>query len=219
VRRRVPAAVVLAALLLTTAAPSAVAECMDWPIGTTERLDVAYAFSAMVMEASRDVDPPKPDNADFDWHVELAIDRSYRGDVPERLVYNGWDVGCHELRGDGLRTGDRIFVATERLDISHLPGDPFDGDVVVWKRTGDGWALHADALRYRSDEEFYPKAARTATTTAEILRLVSAASVPDTSTLSAPAERGVGAVIPALALAVMAGFVLALHRASRVRPT
>lgn len=216
--RRLSAAVALAALLLTTATPIALAECMGWPIRATERLDVGYAFTATVAEASADVDPPKPDNADFDWHVELAVERTYRGHVPDRLVFNGWDVGCHFLRGDRLRTGDRIFVATERLDLNWLPTDPLSGDVVVWKRTGDGWVLYADALDYGSDEVFYPKAARSATTIAEMLQLVSASSVPDTSTLPADQRRGANTPIPALALAFMAGLLVALKRVSRPRP-
>ena len=213
-RRRLSSSVALAALLLTMVTSTARAECMTWPVRVTERLDVGYAFTATVTEASRDVDPPKPDNADFDWHVELAVERAYLGRVPDRLVFNGWDVGCHFLRGDGLRTGDRIFVANERLDLTWLPTDPFFGDVVVWKGTDDGWDFYADALDYGSDEAYYPKAARTATTTAEILRLVSAASVPDTSMLIAPEERG-NAVIPALALVFMAGFGLALRYVAR----
>ena len=107
-------------------------------------------------------------------------------------------------------------MATERLDVNWLPTDPFSGDLVAWKRTGDGWVLYADALDYGDDKKFYPKAARTATTTAEILRLVSAGSAPDTSTLSRPEERGELALTPALALAFIAGLVLGLKRVSRV---
>jgi hypothetical protein len=216
-RRLLFAAVAFASLLYAIVVPTAFAECMNWPIRATERLDAGHAFIATVTEASRDVDPPKPDNSDFDWHVELTVERTYRGDVPDRIVYNGWDVGCHELRGDGLRTGDRIFVAAEGLHMEYLPVDPFEGHVIVWRQTGDGWALDEDALSYGSDAEFYPEAARSATTTADILRLISDPPAPDTSISSAPKGPDDDPPVPALALVFLAGIVVALAHLSRAR--
>lgn len=207
-KRRSLVALAVACLLLATLVPIASAECTGWPIRATERLDVGYAFAATVTEVSGDVDPT-PDMSDFDWHVELAIDRTYLGKVPDSIVYNGWDVGCHDLRGDHLQIGDRILVATEHLNLDYLPGDPFEGDLIAWRAADDGWLFYADALLYASDPAFYPKAARTATTTADVLRLLTAAGMPDTSTLSPPDDphQDHGATI---ALLFLVGFILSM---------
>lgn len=212
--RRVIAAAALAVLLLPTTATVALAECTDWPIGATERLHIRYAFTATVAASWRD--PERSDDGpEFDWRTELDVERTYRGRVPGRIVANGWYFGCHSLRGDRLQTGDRIFVASTAFR-PHADGlDPFtviDGQVIVWKRSGNIWRFFEDGLDYGSDKEFYPRAARTATTTADILALISGRSAPDTSTMSAPGRGDVRAVIPVLALAFIAGFFLGLKR-------
>lgn len=214
-KRRSLVALALACLTLATVVPTTSGECSGWPIRAAERLDVGYAFAATVTEVSDDVDPT-PDMANFDWHVELAIDRTYLGQVPDSIAWNGWDNGCHELRGGLLQTGDKILVATEDLNLAYLPGDPFDGDVIVWRSAGASWLFYADAMLYASDEAFYPHAARTATTTADVLRLITTAGMPGTSTLARPDDWHQGP-LPAIALIFLAGFVLAVARLSRPR--
>jgi hypothetical protein len=67
-----------------------------------------------------------------------------------------------------------------------LPGaDPFaaiGAQLVAWKRVDGRWHFYEDALDYGSDRHFYPPAARRATTTEEILGLMSVGFLPDTST-------------------------------------
>jgi hypothetical protein len=182
---RLLAAFFLAIVVLPATAQVALAECMSYPIRATDQLDVGYAFTATVTESSADVDPPKPENAPFAWHVELDIERVYRGRLADRLVFNGWQAGCHRLRGNALRTGDRIFVVSNVFRPDPARVDPFwtmDAEVVVWKASNNGWTFYGDVLEYGSDLEFYPPEARSATTTGDILALVADAPIPDTST-------------------------------------
>jgi hypothetical protein len=212
------AAAGLAVLLLSAGTPVALAECMSWPIKATEQPRFGYAFSATVLEASEDVDQPTTYDADYTWHVELAIDRTYRGQMPKRLAFNGWDVGCHSLRGDHLRTGDRIFVATSAFKPNAHLMDPFsvmNGDLIAWKRVAGRWAFYEEALDYGSDKDFYPRAARNATTTADILRIISAAGLPDTSTAMTSSVDGERHDAPVLALVFAAGFLIALEKFRR----
>jgi hypothetical protein len=212
----------LAALVVGLAAsmafaPAAVAECMDWPPRANERLDVAYAFMATVVEASNTIDPDNPDSADFNWHVELRVDRLYRGRLPKRISYSGWAVGCHELRGDRLSTGDRVFIVSNVFrDEPRPPGaDPFagiDAGVIAWKRVEGRWRFYEEALDSGSDGQFYSAAARRATTTAEILRLVSVAFLPDTASELIPQRDSTPWRTPVLALAFLLGLVVVRRR-------
>jgi hypothetical protein len=188
-QHRILVALVATGVLFAVSVPTASAECFGGPGGplrATERPEVGTAFEATVTDASRNVDPGVPEMSAFDWHVELKIDRTYVGHVPDTIVYDGWDAGCHVLRGDGLRTGDRIFVAVENLALEWLPRDPFDGDVIVWKATSGAWTFDQAALLWAFDPAYYPKSARNATTTAAILRLISNSRIPDTATLPPP---------------------------------
>lgn len=185
--RRILLAVLIALCVPSVFAPGAHAECMDSPPMANEAIDAAYALDATVIEASNTIGPASPDSAEFDWHVELRVDRRYLGRIPDRLSYNGWAVGCHELLGDRLHTGDRLFIVSNvyRERPSPPGADPFawiDAKVLAWKRVDGRWSFYENALDYGSDPEFYPRAAREATTTAEILRLVDLGFLPQTST-------------------------------------
>lgn len=216
-QRRILAALAAVGLVLTVAVPSASAECFGGPggpIGANERLDVGAAFAATVTEASRDVDPAVPGMSAFNWHVELKINRTYIGHVPASIVYDGWDAGCHVLRGDELHTGDRIIVAVEHLSLGDLPRDPFDGDVIVWKATFGAWTFDEAALLWAFDPAYYPKAARNATTTEEILRVISNGRMPDTATLPPPDAPRQDRT-PTIALLIVAILMLSMARRSR----
>lgn len=219
--RRVIAAMGLTTLLLGAATPAALAECMSWPIRSNERLEVAYAFTARVAEASRDVDPAWDTNHPFEWHVELAVERTYRGRVPDRLAFNGWDNGCHTLYWNQLRTGDRIFIVSNVFKPHVGRVEPFwvmNPQLIVWKRVADRWAFFSDGLDFGSDKNFYPRAARSATTTADILRLVRSAPLPDTATVASRAAPRDQDDVPVLAIAFMLGFVLVIRKPARMRP-
>jgi hypothetical protein len=213
-RPRLLAALGLAVATLGFCASTASAECFPFPESATAQLDVGYAFIATVTESSRDVDPPEtnpPDGpyAPFDWHIEFAVDRTYLGKVPTKIVYNGWDVGCHELRADHLTTGDKVFILAEAFHPEFRPRDPFDGDVVVWKATASGWRFDPDVLMYGSNTKVYTKAVRDASTSAEILRIVAAHSLAQTDTI-APQTVGPTAIDLAPVLVFVGSFVLAL---------
>jgi hypothetical protein len=185
--RRTVLALAIALAIPTVFAPAALAECMDSPPRADERVEISHAFTATVIEASNTIDPAHPDSAEFNWHVELRVERVYRGEIPRRLAYNGWSVGCHELQGDRLHTGDRLFIASNVFVAEPSPpgADPFawiGAHVLAWRRTEGGWRFYEDALDYGFDRAFYPAAARRATTTAEILRLTGIGFVPDTAT-------------------------------------
>jgi hypothetical protein len=72
--------------------------------------------------------------------------------------------------------------------------DPFasyDAKVVAWERVAARWRFYEDVLDSGSDRQFYPSAARRATTTSEILALLDSGFVPDTATepvASSPAQ-------------------------------
>lgn len=185
--RRIVLALVVALCLPSVFAPVALAECMDLPPRANEPIDAANAFVATVVDASNDIDPTSADGPEFDWHVELRVDRLYRGRIPDRLSYNGWAVGCHELLGDHLHAGDRLFIVSNVYRERPTPpgADPFawiDAQVLAWRLVDGRWSFYEDALDYGTDREFYPRAARQATTTAEILRLADRGFLPDTST-------------------------------------
>jgi hypothetical protein len=213
--RQLLAAMVLAAVTTIGLTSTASAECLDYPIAAGDHLDVGYAFVATVTEASDAVDPPQADSAPYDWHVELAVERTYRGYVPDQLTFNGWDVGCHNLRGEHLRAGDRIFIATERLELRSSRVDPFWGDVVAWKDAGGGWAFYTSALDHAYDKAFYPRAARSATTTADILALIRSDPAPDTSTEVSAGERSTPMPPSVLGLPFVVGLFLGWRRLSR----
>ena len=112
-------------------------------------------------------------SGNFRYRITLDTDRVYRGRVQESVELTGTNSGCSFLYKSGLVEGERLFIASERLSPDAHETDL--GNVLAWKRTGSRWVFYEDALRDGSDETYYPRAARTARTTADIVRLVSAA--------------------------------------------
>jgi hypothetical protein len=108
--------------------------------------------------------------------------------VPTTIIYNGWDAGCHELRADALKTGDRVIIATEGFTPDYGVRDPFDGDVVVWRTVDKGWRFAPEAIARNSDSNVYTTALRDATRKAEIIRIVMEAALPATSTMETPVK-------------------------------
>ena len=170
-------AAMLAAAGIATGTSDVLAECPPGP--DDHRLDVGYAFIAKVDEASRDVGPPVDGNAPFDWHVELNVERVYRGDLPDRFAFDGWDAGCSPLRGDQLQAGDRVFILAEDFELAP-PRDPLSGDFLMWRDDGADWSYDAEAIGARVDETWLTARMRTLTRTSEIVRL--ALTPPDTAT-------------------------------------
>jgi hypothetical protein len=169
----------LALVALALGATVALAECPPGPDDT--QLNVGYAFTATVVEASDDVGPSVPENAPFDWHLELTTDRVYLGDVPDGFTFDGWSAGCYGIRGDQMQAGDRLFVLSEHLDLRFLPRDPLHGDFLMWKRVDGQWAYYADALGENVEDVWITDAMRDASTTSAIVRLATA-NPPDTAT-------------------------------------
>jgi hypothetical protein len=177
-----------------------------------DRQVVRDAFLATVTEASAEVDP-NPDGAEYDWHLELSVEATYVGSAPKKLVFDVWDHGgCGDFKGAALRTGDRIIVAAEDLRAEYQPADPFEGHMVLWRKTADGWSFFSDALVYGAEQQAYPKAARDATTKAEVLHVILSGALPATATDPAePKPTPVGSMrFTALAFAL--GLVVALLR-------
>lgn len=201
-----------AALVLVFAAP-ALAECGSPPPARSAAVPVKFAFTATVTEVSDHVDPPMADSAPFDWHVELAVRRAYRGGLPERLTLDGWVVGCSFLRPEGLHAGDQIFMTLDRLDLEKNPS--LFGQMLLWRRTGDGWTFADDALQGGKDAAFWPVAARRANTTREILMLIDVSPAPDTST--SPGVPPGSAPIAPLVAAFAVTLAITLRHAARRR--
>jgi hypothetical protein len=174
---------------------------------------VKVAFTATVTEVSDRVDPPMADSAPFDWQIELAVSRTYRGDLPERLTLDGCDVGCSFLRPEGLHAGDQIFMTLDRLDLEKNPS--LFGQMLMWRRSGDGWAFADEALQGGGDAASWPAAARRATTTRDILALIDVSLVPDTST--SPVEGPGSAPIAPIVAAFAVTFAITLRHAARRR--
>lgn len=186
------------ALLAVLAAP-AVAECWPPPPSREGVVPVKFAFVATVAEVSHVVDPPRADSAPFDWHVELAVEKTYRGRVPDKLRLSGWDEGCSYLRPAGLREGDQVFVVLDRLDLVENPS--LFGQILVWRREADAWSFANEALQSGDDPAVWPSAARRATSLSEILALVREQSAPDTAT--GPQRPQSGGLPGTLALALV----------------
>ncbi len=202
-RRSLVAAIAIGATLTIALAPRVLAECTWGPPPAGDAFKTRFAFTATVTEASDEVDPANPGEPPFDWHVELAIDRMYRGQLPARLTLNGRIEDCSYLIGQRLHEGDRLFVALDRHD---LDWDGLFGSMLAWRGVGDGWTFDPDLLNYGSDARFYPQEARLATTTAQIVNIIEAYPMPDTST-SAAAKPHMPE--PPMLLAVVFAIVLA----------
>jgi hypothetical protein len=214
VRRRLSAAIVGTIVLLTAFAPTTFAECMNWPLEAIERPRVAFAFVATVTDVERR-EAFEEGSGLFRYRITLETERAYRGHVGDTFELTGTDWGCSFLYASVLAEEERLFIASERL--SPGPDETVVGNVLVWKRTGSEWAFYEDALRDGSDEAFYPRAARTATTTADIVQFVSAVPMPDTAIAPPLEERARRASHPGLALLLVIAFLVATRLVSRAR--
>ena len=142
-RRTLIASSACASLLLLAFASAVSAECPpgSLPLMADDRQVVRDAFLATVTEASAEVDP-NPDGAEYDWHLEITVEATYVGRVPKKLVFDVWGQGgCGDFKGAALRAGDRIIVAVEDLRPEYQPADPFEGHMVLWRKTADGWSF------------------------------------------------------------------------------
>jgi hypothetical protein len=208
-RRMMAIALLAAALVLAASAGSVSAECFPQPDPFPR---MSYAFTATVTDVSARVAEAPPDSANFDWHIELDVEHTYRGRVPDRLDANGWDEGC-DFTGIRVQEGDRLFVAAERVD----PGDPrlITSTLLVWQSIGEGrWEFYRDALHDAGVG--YPTAALRADTTDEILAALGGSRAPDTSTAPLRSEPGRDMYAPLLGTVfVSVGLAMLLLRRSR----
>jgi hypothetical protein len=188
-----PAVVLLAVALVVSGAAVGVmsgpasAECAAYMDTRPARMSdfAGYAFRATVTESSDDVGPPPRGNAPFNWHVEMAVDQVYAGDVPDTVVSEGWDAGCGSLRGDQLRVGERVVVMTRLLPLG--PDDlRWRGDSLVWTATPRGWHLYRRALNVSGTFAILPREARGYLTSGQLAALVSALPGTDTAPTETP---------------------------------
>jgi len=210
-RRRLAISSLFATILLGPAAPVAFAECMNVPLPPTERPRIAFAFTVTVTDIVETPYRPNDTNEDLSrYRVTGDVGRRYRGRVPDPLDLKGINFGCSFFKIGGLAEGDRLFVASERFETG---GDEtWFENVLVWRRVGERWVFYEEVLQGGADPEYYPEAARSASTTADILTVI---GLPDTSTRlpgPGPAEP---ATLPVLAILFLASFGLAMRRAER----
>ncbi len=183
---RTPLAVAAALLLVFAVATPVSAECVTAVCGdeapmADEPLTFGVAFVARIVEASTNVDEAPPGADAFDFHVGLEVTRIFRGKVPDLIEWNGYKPGSETLIAQRLRAGDTVFVAAETFDLAANHTDPFGGDVVVWRKTDLEWSFAPRLLTYSGSLVYYPAAARAADSLGEILAVVRAARLPDTS--------------------------------------
>lgn len=186
-RLRIGVALVAAIVSMSTTAPAVRAECMNWPLEAREPPRIAFAFTATVRSVEREEDFEEGSNL-FNYRVTLAADRVYRGHVPEEIVMAGSDWQCGFFHVSGLDEGARLFIASERLRAS--PDGDLLGNALVWLRDEDHWRFYEEGLRDGRDPAYYSPAARRATTTQQIVSLVSRAPLPDTATVGSATADG-----------------------------
>ena len=208
--RRIATSAVFAIVLLGTASAPVFAECMNVPLPPMARPSIAFAFTGTVTDI---VETPYPnDNGEglSRFRVTVDLGRQYLGRVPDPLELKGLNFGCSFFRVGGLAKGDRLFIASERFETG---GDEtWFENVLVWRRAGDRWVFYEEVLQGGLDSEYYSKAARTASTTADILRLIARSALPGTWTQPLPDEPAVPAALPGLAILFLASFGLAIRR-------
>lgn len=209
-RRTLAIALPVATLLLVASAGSVSAECFplqdDFP-------PPRYAFTATVADLSREPTQNLPGMAEFDWHLELDVDHTYRGEVPSRLGASGWDAGC-DFTGIRVREGERLFIAARQVD----PGDPrlVSGTILLWRDIGGGhWEFYADALH--DGALGYPPAAIRADTIERILAVIRELRPPDTSTAPKDPDRPGDLSLPlVLGGLFVVAFVVLVRPGSRI---
>ena len=180
-RLRIGVALVAAIVSLSTTAPAVRAECTNWPLRARELPRIAFAFTATVISVEREENFEEGSNL-FNYRVKLAASRVYRGHVPEEIVITGSDWQCGFFYVGRLeQEGTRLFIVSERLRAS--PDGDLLGNALVWLRDGDHWRFYEEGLRDGPDPVYYSPAARRATTTQQIVSLVSRAPLPDTATV------------------------------------
>lgn len=167
------------------------AECLG-PLPSQDARDyIGVAFTATVLEITDQTDLPLPGNAPFNTKVVLDVDRVYRGRVEDPQHWNAWGAGCSWLRPRNLKEGQRLFVSADQLDVKRKRVPPF---LLIWRQDNDGWRFFPKALSYAENRDYYPPAARSATSTRQIRSLVGAANrgwydpVPRPAAVDTPPE-------------------------------
>ena len=197
------------AMLASFGMASAVsAECDPQTLPTRQIADYrGLLFAATVASISDQPTRVPTPGAPYDTEVTLDVSRIYRGPVDDPLLVDGWDAGCGLLRIDGLHVGDTLLVSIGGKDpLSH---PTIDGPVLVWHRVDDRWQFYEPALQYADQgPDFYPAAAREATTTISIVRLLGSRTAPDTgvaaTTTTAPTPLPLGLLLVAAAFGAAA---------------
>ena len=182
-------AIAVATLWISFNPGSAAAECFPRvPEGTPLTAD--FAFTATVTRVATEPDGKALAAGEGNgsiWRVELLVERVHGGDVRSgSIVWTGHTLrhlSCNnDLLGEQLHVGELLFVAIEdQFDFLTSP-EPY-GRLLLWQRVGEGWKFYNAALADDRDTDAgpYPRPAREATTTQEILLAISG-RIPDTAT-------------------------------------
>lgn len=174
-------------LLALVAASPASAECQPRP-AEGDRVERPFVFTATVrgLETEPDVRAPAEEESVL-WHLALDIDRIYAGAVRDPLLLTGSTSkggigrGCGYFLGDRVSEGDVLFVALDE-QIPFEANRGLFGNLLVWRQTASGWQFYEAALQDGQDPSAYPKAARQASSLAEILAAVDRLAMPETAT-------------------------------------
>ena len=207
----------VAAILVLSGVGSAAAACFGpCPVLASpadEPLTFGVAFTARVTEVS-----DEPGVFGYDWRVSIDVRDVYRGDVPARITWLGWrHLSAVPLYPERLHVGDLVFIAAGYRERSR-PINPFTPDVIVWHRETTGWSFYGRVLPESRDRTYYPAAARSANSLADILAVVRAAGLPDTAgVVPPPVPVTPDSTLPLLLSAVVGHFI-GVRRVGRIVP-
>ena len=125
----------------------AVAECSAFdptPHGISNF--VGYAFTARLVDSSREPDPPLPGDSPFNWKMRFDVEHVYRGRVPDPWVVNGWDGNsCNGLDVTAMHVGDELFVSVNLMDRAAIPR--LGGNYLIWRRVDQHWEYFDQATQ------------------------------------------------------------------------
>lgn len=189
--RRTATAIGLGLLVSVMASATVLAECFPRPDEGTPIVR-PYVFTATVRTVTTQLDQQSVDAGEEPgllWTATLDLTRVYSGPVPNVLILHGLTYdsgdggGCTYFLGARLHRGDALLIALdEQIPLATNWG--LFGNLLLWHRVGEGWRFYARALQEGSEPHAYPKLARDARTTSEVLAAIDRLALPDTATQS-----------------------------------
>jgi hypothetical protein len=203
-RALVSAALSTALLLLASQVGAAAGDCSGPDPTTGHRVPTQFLFSASVDSVHVTWEGDARGYRVHEWSDVLTIGTVYRGQLADHLDLHGFGAACDSMRGSSFEQGDQLMVAVNSVDLG-VDQNGFASPLLIWHATDAGWSLYTDVLPALD----YTNAMRTASTTAEIVDLVTR-HLPDTATVPAPAN-GPSPFAPLLPIAAVLGLLAVLH--------